>query len=218
MLLIRMQTFPLTAPAMPTIATTPASGITGGFSGSRIFLFKLHPEHCREYLLRRGLKDIGEIEDRLIRFDSMHLSSACLAFVYPPALYKTGQLFLYLFGRKRFANVTGRPKVHRFKNFVMASLGGDHYDGNFLPFGFALQFAEQLQSVHVRHVDIGQDKSDLGGFEHLQRFPAVTSLKDFSDLYISLPQNTLQNLPNCSGSSTIKTFNDINACRVSFAL
>ena len=59
--------------------------------------------------------------------------------------------------------------------------------------------AEQLQPVHSRHIDIGKHQVEPLSFQDIQCFLAVSGFEDSPDGHASLPQNTLQNLPDGSG-------------------
>jgi hypothetical protein len=63
----------------------------------------------------------------------------------------------------------------------------------------ALQLGQQAQTVHIRHINVGQDKIQGMVPDDLQSLEAVAGLKYLFDRQGGLAQHPDQDLPNGGG-------------------
>ena len=84
-----------------------------------------------------------------------------------------------------------RAAVHRGADVAHVAIGGDD-DGRFLVLGL-LQFLQQRQAVHPRHVDVGDYHVDIGMvLDRLQRLDAVMGEHELHRPVANLPAEFLQ--------------------------
>src|SRR5208337_802231 len=95
---------------------------------------------------------------------------------------------LYLFGGEGFENISLCPCGDGIAYMILAALGGDHNDWNAGGQVLLSQFAQEFESIHVRHIDIGENQVHALATEHVERLDSVGRFKDLNERQAGLAQ------------------------------
>lgn len=114
---------------------------------------------------------------------------------FPGLLDQAFQFLFDLVRREGLPDVSVRPQLQRFHHLRFTAFGRHHDHRNLLPTRRRPNLAQQLQPVHVRHIDVAQNQLHLRLLHHFQRFAAIARLHYRSQLYVGLDQHPLQDLP-----------------------
>jgi hypothetical protein len=94
---------------------------------------------------------------------------------------------------------TGGAELHGLDDLSLAAFCCDHDDWHRFPFFRLLQLREQLQPIHIWHIDIRQDQVDVAIVQCLERFHAISRFQNLPNRNVSLSENSHQDFPNRRG-------------------